>query len=29
MGSGGLFGVGLGNSKGKFDYVSESENEFV
>ena len=29
MGSGGLFGVGLGNSKGKFDYVSESENDFV
>lgn len=29
MGSGGFFGVGLGNSKGKFDYVSESENDFV
>lgn len=29
MGSGGLLGSGLGNSKGKFDYVSESENDFV
>ena len=29
MGCGGRFGVGLGNSKGKFDYVSESENDFV
>lgn len=29
MGSGGFLGVGFGNSKGKFDYVSESENDFV
>lgn len=29
IGSGGLLGVGLGNSKQKFNYVSEVENDFV
>lgn len=29
IGSGGLFGVGLGNSKQKFLYVSEPQNDFI
>lgn len=29
IGSGGLFGVGLGNSKQKYLYVSEPQNDFV
>ncbi|MDE5604165.1 MAG: putative lipid II flippase FtsW [Eubacterium sp.] len=29
MGSGGLFGVGLGNSKQKYMYVSEPQNDFI
>ena len=29
IGSGGLFGVGLGNSKQKFGYVSEPQNDFI
>ncbi|MCM1115158.1 MAG: FtsW/RodA/SpoVE family cell cycle protein, partial [Clostridium sp.] len=29
IGSGGLFGVGLGNSKQKYMYVSEPQNDFI
>ena len=29
IGSGGLFGVGLGNSRQKFGYVSEPQNDFI
>ena len=29
IGSGGIFGVGLGNSMQKFGYVSEPQNDFV
>ncbi len=29
IGSGGIFGVGLGNSRQKFGYVSEPQNDFV
>ena len=29
IGSGGLFGLGLGNSRQKFGYVSEPQNDFV
>ena len=29
IGSGGLFGVGLGNSRQKYGYVSEPQNDFV
>ncbi|MBR4241574.1 MAG: FtsW/RodA/SpoVE family cell cycle protein, partial [Eubacterium sp.] len=29
IGSGGMFGVGLGNSKQKFLYVSEPQNDFI
>lgn len=29
IGSGGLFGVGLGNSKQKYLYVSEPQNDFI
>lgn len=29
IGSGGIFGVGLGNSKQKFLYVSEPQNDFI
>lgn len=29
MGSGGFFGVGLGNSKQKYMYVSEPQNDFI
>lgn len=29
IGSGGIFGVGLGNSRQKFGYVSEPQNDFI
>ena len=29
IGSGGIFGVGLGNSKQKYGYVSEPQNDFI
>ena len=29
IGSGGLFGVGLGNSRQKFGYVSQPQNDFI
>jgi cell division protein FtsW len=29
IGSGGLFGVGLGNSRQKYGYVSEPQNDFI